>query len=272
MIKNIKKIFKRFTRKVENIQFKIFSNLLKKYNVDFFYKDKIGILTKRSFNDNFQYIFKTQNSCDAVPLMEALTCKIKNSKVCIDVGANIGIVTIWMAKNCEKVYSFEPEENNILRFRENLEANNIKNVELVQKAVSDQNSNSLFFLFDSYGHHSLSDKHVSSIVKTTKVETVRLDSFIAEMSVDEIDFLKIDTEGYELEVLKGAVNLLQDHKIKIIAFEHSPVLLKKQNRNIFEVIDFLKTYDYSIFRLNGEKINEANLQELGQEDLYATHI
>ncbi len=265
----INRIRNRITREIENIQFKIFSNILKKYNVEFFYKDRMGILIKRKYDDNFNYMFKTHNSCDAVPLMESLNKRIKNSKICIDIGANIGITTIWMSKNCEKVYSFEPENKNIERFNENLSVNNVNNVELIQKAVSEEEGEAELYLFDSYGHHSLSEEHVSKSINKTIIKTISLDAFCKQNNIYKIDFLKIDVEGHELSVLKGSKILLKKKQISLIAFEHSSILFSKQNKDNQEVIKYLMENDYKIYYLDGNILNLNDISKLGQEDLYA---
>lgn len=268
----ITKIKNRILRGFENIQFKVFSTLLKKYDVEFFYKDKMGILTKRKFNDSFQYIFKTKNSCDAVPLMVALDSKINNSKICIDVGANIGITTIWMAKNCEKVYSFEPENNNAIRFKENLEANHITNAELIQKAVSDTKGELELNILESYGHHSLGKVATSKIIGSQKVEVITLSDFCKENNIKNIDFLKVDVEGFEIEVFYGAKELFIKKAINLIAFEISEVPLKSLNKTEKVIFDFFEAMDYKIFNLDGSEFDTKNYGKITHLDLIAMPI
>lgn len=211
----IKRLKNRIYYEIENIKFNIFSNILKKYDVEIFHKDRMGFFIKRKYDDNFKYIFETNNSCDAVPLMESLSKRINNSKIGIDVGANIGITTIWMSKNCEKVYAFEPEIENIERFNENMLANNIVNVELIQKAVSDSQGEMKLNVLESYGHHSLGKVSTSKQVGIQAVSVVTLDMFCTSTNIDEIDFLKVDVEGFEMEVFKGAINLFENKKNKV---------------------------------------------------------
>jgi FkbM family methyltransferase len=265
----ITKIKNKINREFEKIQFKIFSNLLKKYDVEFFYKDKMGILTKRKFDDNFQYIFKTKNSCDAVPLMEALNERIKGSKICIDIGANIGITTIWMARNSEKVYSFEPETNNIFRFKENLYANNVENVKLIQKAVSDIIGELDLNILESYGHHSLGQVATSKIIGRQKVDVITLNKFCLENNIDKIDFLKVDVEGFEIEVFNGAKNLFMNKKIKLVAFEISDIPLKSLNKSEKEIFDFFKSVNYDILNLDGSFFNTNSYEKISHLDLIA---
>ncbi len=263
------RILKKIDLHLEKIIFKIFKNILKKYHVGFYFKDELGIFSKRHFDDNFQYIFRTGNSCDAMPMMIALTGQIKGSKISIDVGANIGITAIWMAKNSDKVFAFEPEKNNLERLKENLETNHASNVEVIPKAVSNRSGVADLNLFNSYGHHSLSKYHVSKLQGTQRVETVALDDFCYSKNINIVDVLKIDVEGCECEVLQGAMNMLKDKRIKNIIFEHSRILLKKQKKDPKQVIMLLLRHGYKIYKLNHEEVDVSRIENLDQEDLYA---
>lgn len=254
---------------VEGLQFKIFRHILKKYNVEFYYRDRLGILSKRGFNDNFEYIFKTKNSCDAMPMMMALNDMIKNSNISIDIGANIGITTIWMARNSKKVFAFEPEKTNLERLKENLSVNNISNVEIIPKCVTNKIGTDELKISEDYGHHTLSEYHISKLKGIQKVETVTLDDFCKTRNINMIDLLKIDVEGYELEVLQGASDLLKSKRVKIIVFEYNKILLEKQKRDPCEVIVFLNENNYKVHRLNGKVIEINQMDNLIYEDLYA---
>lgn len=266
MIKLLNRIFYKL---IDNIEFNIFKRVLKKYNVDFYYKDNLGILSKREYSDNFKYLFKTNSSCDAFPLMISLNEKIAGSSIGIDVGANIGITSIWMSRQCSKVFAFEPESLNVIRLKENLTVNNVSNVKIIQKGLSDTKGEATLNIFNSFGHHSLSDKHVSEPKETQIINVITLDDFCSENSIDFIDFLKIDVEGFEFEVLTGSTEMLSTKKIKLIAFEHSPILFKKQRKSPSQVIRLLQSFQYKIYRLDGTEIKLDNLELLKQEDLYA---
>jgi FkbM family methyltransferase len=266
------KLLNKFSRVMEKIEFKFFSYILKKYDVEFFYKDQLSILSKRDYKDNFEYIFKTKNSSDAIPMMVALSSKISGCNICFDIGANIGITTVWMARNCNKVYAFEPCKQNLERLKENLAVNHISNVEVISKAVSDNVGQEIFYIRESYGHHSLLQGHVSKVIEKVSIESVTLDSFCFDNKIDYIDFLKIDVEGAELKVLNGASQLLKNKRIGLIVFEHSPILHSVQNRDVSEVIQYLIKSGYKVFKINHEEINLEMISSLGQGDLYAIPI
>lgn len=240
---------------IKKLKFKVFSSLLKEYNVEFYFRDSLGVLTKRFPNDNFQYMFSTMNSCDAVPMMSALGNRIKGANLCIDIGANRGITSIWMAKLCNKVYSFEPEKENILRFKENIEINHVNNVELLPLAVSDKAGEMDLNILEGSGHHSLGRVSTSKILGKQAVKVTTLNDFCQDRRINEVDFLKIDVEGFEIEVLKGGAELFQDKKIKLVAFEISKIPLKSLKKSPSDIFDFFDNAGYEICNLDGSIAN-----------------
>lgn len=268
----LEKIYRRFRRPWHNFQFRIFASLLRSHGIAFIFRDPLGILTRREPTDNFAVIFSTGYSCDAVPMMLALSSKVKGSDIAFDVGANIGITTTWLARNSRHVYAFEPEPGNLLRQAETLGLNQVKNVTTVPCAVSDQTGTLSLHIYESYGHHSLSPAHHKRPVGCLSIQTTTLDIFCQERSITQIDVLKIDVEGFELEVLRGARTLLSEHKIYLIIFEHSKTLLEIQKRDPCAVFQFLLEYNYSIFDLNGRKLTKESLLHLADQDIYALPV
>ncbi|MFH1317467.1 MAG: FkbM family methyltransferase [Candidatus Omnitrophota bacterium] len=246
----------------------IFPFLVRKYNVKLYHKDSFNNWSMVMF-ENLEHFFKTKHFYDAQPLMNALNDKIKNSNICIDVGASIGIVSIWMAKNSKKVYSFEPELNNRKRFMENASLNKISNIQLMPFAVSDKDGFCDLNISRCYGHHSLAKVKASIRIGTQKVETKTLDSFCLQNRIEHIDFLKIDVEGFELEVFKGAKKLLQQRKIKLLVFEVSKIPLKNLNRKASQLSDFLDRFGYEVLTLNEDKISRKSMDDIYFEDLIA---
>ena len=248
----------------------IFKEVLKDNNLDFIFVDNLNILSNRKYTDNFEYIFKTKNSCDAMPMMKALENLIKDSTITFDVGANIGITSVWLARNSVQVYAFEPEENNVDRLKEQIKLNKIDNISIIQSVVSEkENKTAILNIFDSYGHHSLSPYHVSDKINEIKVQNTTIDIFCKNNFINKIDCLKIDVEGFELEVLKGASKMLKHKQIKLIILEHSPILLSKQNRQIDEVLSFLTLFDYKVYTLDHKEVTLHTIYQINQTDLYA---
>lgn len=86
-------------------------------------------------------------------------------------------------------------------------------------------------------------------VDTKQVKMNSVDNFLAEeKTVDKIDFLKIDTEGAELDVLKGATKALKDHKIKTVQFEYGGTYPDAKT-TLKQVFQFLTDFGYHVFRI-----------------------
>lgn len=147
--------------------------------------------------------------------------------VVIDIGANVGgyiSELVEINKNIV-IHAFEPHPLTFLKLRKNTE--NYSNVFIYNKGVS--SAPGLLNLYD-YGsndgseHASLyreviNDIHGSKTVTSHEVELIDLDGFIEANNIPEISLLKIDTEGNELEVIRGCINSIASGKIKIIHFE-----------------------------------------------------
>lgn len=167
--------------------------------------------------------------------------KILNIKegVFVDVGANIGHLSINVAKNPKtKIYSFEPEASNIKVFEKNISLNNLKNINIIKKGLSDREGFFDFYVLGkNSGGNSLIDLKKGGI--KVKIPVTTLDNFYKENKIKRLDFLKIDVEGAEIKVLNGAKETLKKFKPPIIFESWDENSLKK-------VKDFLFILGYEI--------------------------
>jgi len=212
-------------------------------------------------------IIKSNQSCDAEPWMNALR-EVRDLDVSIDVGANIGITTCWLAQRSRTVYGFEPVHDNINYLRRNIQLNNIKNINVVPCVVGKSSGEVELFTRDSFGHHGIRRKHVGKTVESARCPIVRLDEFLASNDIASVSLLKIDVEGAEIDVLIGIENYLRRKSISIIVFEHAPILFEYK-KQIFEVYDYLSSFDYSIYNLDHEKVSRSVFSTASQGDFYA---
>lgn len=143
---------------------------------------------------------------------------VKNPKTIIDIGANIGAFTIKAAQAFPKatIISFEPsiETYNILT--RNLIENKIKNVKSFNQAVAKKNGQSFLYDPGPSGLRSLHNSRGSS--KKITVKTLSLNKVISDLKINKCDFLKIDCEGAEYEIIYNLkpANL---KKIKFMSLE-----------------------------------------------------
>jgi FkbM family methyltransferase len=124
----------------------------------------------------------------------------------LDVGANIGLSTILLARLTGRVVAFEPSPPNVAFLRRNLELNAIPNVEVVAAAVSDAPGTLRFHVAQfGAGSHVVAAGHVAGqTMPTVDVPAIVLD----DQNLPPLAFLKIDAEGHEPNVLAGARALL----------------------------------------------------------------
>ncbi|MDP2946996.1 MAG: FkbM family methyltransferase [Nanoarchaeota archaeon] len=176
---------------------------------------------------------------------------VKKGDIVMDIGANIGYYTLLLARfvgDKGKVIAFEPDPDNFVLLKKNVEINGYKNVILVQKAVSNKTEKIKLYLHkNDKKQHSIYDS--SNSRKSIEVESIRLDNYIDE----EIDFIKIDVEGAEGEITQGMDNLLKGNKkIKIIT-EFSPCSLEKSSVGPKEFLELLLGHNFKLYEISEQK-------------------
>jgi FkbM family methyltransferase len=163
-----------------------------------------------------------------IEIMELISSyKLKNSM--IDCGANYGNHTVYFASNTElqKIFSFEPMPEIYPMLLKNVKDNKIEHkVECFNYAVGNkekelnliseipETQGAFWFWYkDEKATHPKDMgyyEHRKGTNKTIIVKSIRIDDFLK--TDDKIDFMKIDVEGMELEVLKGAAKLIDTHR------------------------------------------------------------
>ncbi len=173
-----------------------------------------------------------------------------SSKMVMDIGANIGewtTLALQINPNAS-IHCFEPSQPTFEKLKENVPAS----VACNNFGLGSRNEQKEFFVFDNlattnslYERHGLEDGWGKKPQTKNEIVQIRtIDDYCQKNNIEKIDFLKIDTEGHELEVLKGAKQLLSNKVIKIIYFEYggcyidARILLK----DIFEYIDEFSNY------------------------------
>lgn len=136
-----------------------------------------------------------------------------DKKVCIDIGASYGWMTIPFSANFEKVYSFEPYEPVYSCLNLNIKNLDISNVVTYNYGLGSNNTQAMITSRPITGTNSIlsGDSDENSI----PVEIRTLDSF----NFSDVDFIKIDVEGYELHVVSGSLNTIERCKPKVIVIE-----------------------------------------------------
>ena len=193
-----------------------------------------------------------QNENPLVAIKTAI--RDQNDNVFFDVGANLGqtIKKMRFEFPLSKIYAFEPNRTCF----EMLEKDFSENTFIFNNAVGSANSK---IKFNEYSWSALSSvlKRAfgsAQIIDTYDVDLISIDSFCKINNISKIDFLKTDTEGYELEVLKGASEMMDKNQIQ---FVYTEVFFKENfigQASFGDIYNFLldknfelvKIYDFEI--------------------------
>nr|MDO8135436.1 FkbM family methyltransferase [Candidatus Njordarchaeum guaymaensis] len=150
-----------------------------------------------------------------------------------------------------RVVAFEPSPREVKRLRWNLMINRCNNCLVEQLAVgsTDQDADLYVCLGQRTGFNSLRLPDAQEPTLTITVHTTNLDKYVSEHKIDHVDFLKIDVEGGELEVLKGGVRILDSGSPPVILCEVQDLRTRKWGYEGHEILEFLEHHDYQPFSL-----------------------
>lgn len=176
---------------------------------------------------------------------------IESGSVVYDIGANVGFYTLLasiLVGPQGHVVSFEPAPRNLRWLKRHLRLNRIKNVTLVEAAVSDC-SGETFFEQETTGFMG----HLSTTggKNAVRVATISLDELLEQDRIPVPHYLKIDVEGAEVILLRGAKKLLAAHKPTIFLATHG----KQVHR---ECCDLLISAGYELKSVNDQSPFETD--------------
>ena len=184
-------------------------------------------------------------------LSETLWRLIEPGNFVLDIGANIGFITSLCSYKTGpqgKVWAFEPNPLILNRLKKNIGNNHYPNTILYPFALSDSNKEGYLELPEmfSYNQGVAFIKNGSHSTNAIKIDLRKLDDMIAPGTL--INVLKMDVEGHELTVLKGAEQLIENKQITHIVYEdHNPYPSK--------LASFLVSKGYTIYRIEKGWLN-----------------
>jgi len=171
--------------------------------------------------------------------------------VFIDVGANIGTFTIPAAKHVGpsgKVVAIEASPNVFSVLQKNVALNNMSNVQLVCAAAGANNDEARFYPAPS-DHFGMGSRAPQFNATPISVPCVTPDSLVRKFGLPSVDLVKIDVEGFELDVLKGAIELLGRERPPLVIFEFCDWAEARMSRdNLGAAQRFLMDRGFRIWR------------------------
>ncbi len=160
----------------------------------------------------------------------------KNGRTIYDIGAGTGVFTLFFARSVGKngnVIAFEPNPQNCTRIAEHLKLNTFDSVKVLGIALGQKREKgTLAFPKSALRRGSLQEDIKASILQAKDAETIQveidsLDSQITGNNLPNPDFVKIDVEGLELDVLQRTSNTIKDHKPRLFVEIHGVGIQRK---------------------------------------------
>jgi len=158
----------------------------------------------------------------------------------IDVGANTGFVSLWCSKcvgPAGSVVAIEPSNWAVERIRRNIALNDIANVETIPAAVSDAPGEAEIQVINGYRVDDISTH------SRQHVKFVTIDDVVRERGITKLTLLKVDTDGYEVGVFRGAKQTLAELRPTLV-FEVGPDHLQRAGSSREALIALLRESGY----------------------------
>jgi FkbM family methyltransferase len=191
---------------------------------------------------------------------------IPDNATILDIGSNIGFISCLFASYNPNstVHAFEPGAQNFNFLRQNIVGNNISNVIPHNLAMGATNYIGRFLENSAWGHLESSANIFEPNLETAVVKTV--DQFVSELDFKSIDLIKIDVEGFEMQVLNGMEKTLSRFNPKVILEFNTFCLICQGRNDPYSFLEFIKyTFKHKyIFSRNQDE--ERLLSKLEDEN------
>ncbi|MBO0934967.1 FkbM family methyltransferase [Fibrella sp. HMF5335] len=175
-------------------------------NSESFLANFYGLRYEGNFNSYIDWCIYYQGaySRQELRLLETVARRLPTSSVFIDVGANVGNHSLFASTVFGQVYSFEPVPWLVERINRQQQLNNIQNLHVFPYALGEHDARQEFYssTVANQGMGTLI-KDREANMKPIQVDVKRGDDFLPNLSLDRVDFIKIDVEGFERYVLNG---------------------------------------------------------------------
>jgi FkbM family methyltransferase len=180
-----------------------------------------------------------------------------------DVGSNIGYYAL-IGSLCVQgghVHAFEPTPELAERIRENTRLNGLSNITVNQAGVSDHDG-------EMDLHLCQDDSEGNSLVAfqedwpTVRVPLAKLDSYVHQHAISQVDLIKLDCEGAEYSVLRGSRAVLSREQAPIVIMEFNPDTMRASQTDVPEMLAYLAELGYSVYSLEKLKSSTDSVYNL----------
>jgi FkbM family methyltransferase len=194
---------------------------------------------------------------------------VRPGHIVLDIGANVGAHTLELARrvgHLGRVFAFEPTVFARAKLLQNLSLNPplaaVVKVEQLMLTASDDRTTEfrIYSRWPLVPADELHAKHLGQLQVTEGAHAMSLDTYLECAQVSRVDFIKLDVDGFECEVLEGAQRCLQRFRPTIL-MELSPYCLRERGGSLGQLVDTLHRWGYRFARLNGKEL-PTDVEEL----------
>jgi FkbM family methyltransferase len=224
-----------------------------------------NILWELDLKQGIDFAIYLQGGFEPSTLREYKTI-VRSGYTVLDIGANIGAHTLplaMLAGKKGKVISFEPTDYAYNKLVKNISLNPIlKDIITPVQAmlVGSQNSEKPDAIPSSWSLDPPSPGEVIHAVHKGAFQSLEnatlvcLDDWVSENSLQQVDFIKIDVDGFEIDVLEGSKKILKDYR-PIIMMEFAPYIFAERGRSFSELLQLLNQLRYAARDMAGKPLD-----------------
>jgi len=172
---------------------------------------------------------------------------LRPNHVVLDLGGHIGTFALIAATLCAEVIVVEGANRNLSLLKKSIEINGINNIKHIHAAVSDRPGTVYFRENGPYGWIEKSNPHGTN----KEVVAISVDGLLDMLSIERVDFIKMDIEGSEVLALDGMKKLLSSPNAPILAFESNGFTLNLNNHTPEDLIRRVKALGFELYLPRG---------------------
>lgn len=191
-------------------------------------------------------------------IAELIRRTVHDGDVCIDIGANIGSLTLVMAHAAGasgKVIAVEPNPHIAERLKANIDLNRLGNCLVIQAAVSDRRGSATLHVApkDAFHQGKSSLRPVQGLQEEIFVETIRGEDLGREIGPGRCVFIKIDVEGHDFVVLRELSDILETHRPHVV-FEYDRQSWQSHGAEARQALEYLARFEYAVYCIKNDII------------------
>lgn len=190
---------------------------------------------------------------------EWVKSNILENSIFFDIGANIGIYSLFVSKVCNRVYAFEPEPKNFSRLKKNIVLNKVKNITTLPWAVTGKEGWITLYVPKS-NRGRTSEFPLEDRSNEIKTKCITVDNFIKSEKIKNVSFIKMDIEGGEPAALSGLARTIEKFHPLFLIEVHRERLIRAGS-NISAVYNFFSKRIYHPYQIEGGKLVPMRKQD-----------